>query len=549
MKLPPVRSPVLAAWFLVLPLAFAVGLAGCVVVSIEPVITDSAAVFEPGLLGTWRAASDSDLVEIVRSGPDGYLIRHRVGDDAHEYRARAGRLGDRLVLEIRPAADGDDLSAPGRRIPVHQLLALDLHGDRAETAFLELDTLHAALARGDVALAHLPRDDGLLLTGPSEQLRAVLREYVTRPGAFGERTVWQRLSGRPEAPVAPQPASAPPCFEAAPWPEADRLFRRDPRWVGSDGAWSIALGRDRTLWLFGDSWVDTTARHTRRGARMIRNSIAIQEGADPSTASITFYWGRAAGGGPASFFPEEGTSWFWPGHGIRVGQNVIVFLCRVLPSRSGLGFSPAGWEAVMIRDPDAEPPRWRVSRLRAPQNALGVAIGSAGVLRQGEFVYAFSSLEPVSPHPMYLVRWRAGDLARGDLTRLEWWGGPDGGWLPDTSSRPRHPVFLNGQSELSVHLDSLRRQFLSFQTVGFGAADVAVRAADDIAGPWSDARIIYRPPEFHRRDIMIYAGKAHPQLRGADVVLTYATNSFDFADQFADSLLYYPRFVRLQRCR
>jgi hypothetical protein len=47
---------------------------------------------------------------------------------------------------------------------------------------------------------------------------------------------------------------------------------------------------------------------------------------------------------------------------------------------------------------------------------------------------------------------------------------------------------------------------------------------------------------------MIYAAKAHPELTGSDLVLTYATNSFDFGRHLSDSLLYYPRFVRLTRC-
>jgi hypothetical protein len=48
---------------------------------------------------------------------------------------------------------------------------------------------------------------------------------------------------------------------------------------------------------------------------------------------------------------------------------------------------------------------------------------------------------------------------------------------------------------------------------------------------------------------MIYAAKAHPELTGADVVLTYATNTFEFTEQLTDSLIYCPRFVRLARCR
>ena len=45
--------------------------------------------------------------------------------------------------------------------------------------------------------------------------------------------------------------------------------------------------------------------------------------------------------------------------------------------------------------------------------------------------------------------------------------------------------------------------------------------------------------------IMIYAAKAHPHLAGADLVLTYATNSQDFSQLVARKDLYYPRFLRV----
>jgi hypothetical protein len=47
----------------------------------------------------------------------------------------------------------------------------------------------------------------------------------------------------------------------------------------------------------------------------------------------------------------------------------------------------------------------------------------------------------------------------------------------------------------------------------------------------------------------VYAAKAHPELAGpdpADLVVTYATNSFEFADlltQEGERTLYWPRFV------
>ena len=47
---------------------------------------------------------------------------------------------------------------------------------------------------------------------------------------------------------------------------------------------------------------------------------------------------------------------------------------------------------------------------------------------------------------------------------------------------------------------------------------------------------------------MIYSAKAHPALAGADLVVTYATNSTRFEEHFSDPEIYYPRFVRFSRC-
>ena len=112
----------------------------------------------------------------------------------------------------------------------------------------------------------------------------------------------------------------------------------------------------------------------------------------------------------------------------------------------------------------------------------------------------------------------------------------------------RWPVIQNGQSELTVHASHGDHQFLVLQTVGFGKSDLAIRSAGELTGPWTFAKSIYRPPEYDRPNIMIYSGKAHPQLTGADLVVTYSTNSFKFQEHLADGLIYYPRFVRLQRC-
>ncbi|MEJ2185489.1 MAG: DUF4185 domain-containing protein [Gemmatimonadota bacterium] len=530
--------------------AAAGGLSGCVV-SIAPIVPPAQSIVVPGMEGTWLS-EDGDRATVSRADSGIYTIEFVESDGRRErYLARAGRLAGRTVLDVwsAPAQHGPGGIAreyPGTMIPGHLLLVLELSRGAPGTArlsVLERDSLAAALRSGAVRVPFLDVADGPVLTADTDSLRAFLADYLDRPGALSEPDRWRRSDRVEAAPVEP------PCFEASPWAAADSLFHRDPHWVGADDAYSVALGGDRTLWLFADTWIDPGGRRQRRGGRMIRNSLAIQTGLDPSTAAITFHWRRNDDGEPASFFAEDGADWFWPGDGVRLGGRLILFLMRVRHQAGGLGFQVHGWDVVLVENPDAEPSRWRMRWLDAPANDLGVIVGSAGVLIHGDSLYAFGGQETNTTHPMYLTRWPVASVRRGDLSSMEWWGGREAGWVSDASTATRWPAFLNGGTELTVHHDDVSGRFLVVQTLGFGAADIALRAAPAIEGPWSPRRAIYRPPEYHRPGIMIYAAKAHPELTGADLVLTYATNLFDFAAQVGDPHVYFPRFVRLTRCR
>jgi len=216
---------------------------------------------------------------------------------------------------------------------------------------------------------------------------------------------------------------------------------------------------------------------------------------------------------------------------------------------TGLGFESAGWTAFLVENPDAELSAWRARDIPTPANPLGINLGFAGVWQDSGYVYAVGTEDPVKSHPTYLARWRESDVGAGNLLLPEWWAGARLGWVPDSSTTPRWPIFEDGAPEITIHYDPVAGRYLAVQSQGFGSADVTLRAAPRLTGPWTAPRMIYRPPEYYRRNVMIYAAKAHPTLTGADLVLTYATNSFSFGDQAADTLLYFPRFVRLTRCR
>jgi hypothetical protein len=339
---------------------------------------------------------------------------------------------------------------------------------------------------------------------------------------------------------APSAPSGVPTGHA--WPEADALFRQDPRWLGADGAYSVDLGAGRVLWLFGDTFVSPSAAEQRAHATMVRNTVAIQSGYDPSRASMSFYWATTSTGAPDAMFPgEKPDSWFWPGHGALVGGQLVVFLSRLAPSSGGLGFQANGWTAVRIDDPEDPPSSWVPTTLRTPPATFGVTFGEAAIAADG-FLYACGAEDQT--HAVYLVRWPAGAVGQGDLSQPDW--RTPSGWVAQSAlSALPAPLIMDGSTELSMQPAPIGAGWLEVQTVGFGAATLDLRSAPGMTGPWGSAVAIYTPPESNRPDVLVYAGKGHAELQGAQLVATYATGSTNFDLLVGDTSLGFPRFVRV----
>jgi hypothetical protein len=329
-------------------------------------------------------------------------------------------------------------------------------------------------------------------------------------------------------------------IRAEPWPQADALFHSNPNWLGGDDAYSVDLGNKRVLWLFADTFIATSGKHIRSEAVMINNSVAIESGYDPSTASIHFYW-RTEAGKPQSFFPRHGDIWYWPADGIVAGDKLFIFLMGVRATQTGLRFELAGWETVAVPNFRSSPSEWKMHPVKSPANDFGIFI-SGSLLQKDDYMYAFSYQE--SGAKICLVRWPVADVEHEDLSRPQWWNGTAGWVLQRDLRQAPAALAADGQAEFTVNFQPALNQFLMIQTVGAGRADIGFRRADALTGTWTPLQSFYRPPEYEIPDIMIYAAKYHPELRGAPLVLTYVTNTFKLEEVVAAPDLYYPRFLK-----
>ncbi|ULQ53610.1 DUF4185 domain-containing protein [Flavihumibacter fluvii] len=321
---------------------------------------------------------------------------------------------------------------------------------------------------------------------------------------------------------------------------ASHFFRSDNTWLGADGAAAIDLGNDKLLWLFSDSFIGNDATKSRTNAVMIRNSIAIQDGFTIDKEPPRFIW-NTADHAPRDFFYEPGKTWYWTGHGTMVKDKLLVFLMKVKAVKTGLGFEVCGWTAVLVANPHADPLQWKMKYINGTET-FGLIAGSAAVLKDDRFIYAYGAVEPAT-HEVYLLRWNIDKVYRGDIKQPDWW--IDGQWRKRTTKAPiPEPLFIGG-TEFSVHFDNAIKKFVQVQSYGFGEAKIGIRLADSIQGKWSDPYMVYTPNYKGARQPFMYAAKAHPELKGNGIYITYNVNSFDFNEVLSNQSLYYPRFMLL----
>ncbi len=335
------------------------------------------------------------------------------------------------------------------------------------------------------------------------------------------------------------------------WAAGDSFFSRDPGFPGGGAAYSVDLGGDHVLWLFGDSFVGPEVEPgSRSQLPMTRNALALQHGRDPTTGSIEFF----ADAEPFFAHPDS-DRWFWPGPGVRVYDlqhaisevdPLVLGLAEIREASGGLGFETVGSKLAVIDDPLRPPAEWTVQIVDWPENSHGIQLGLGAWWPSDSKNYLFAPVEPGN-HDVYLARWDDAQLLADRKPKLVWWNGA--AWSDDEASA--QPIVRGLQTEFSVHQewtssDPDNGKLWMISTEGFGGSRVVLRTADKPSGPWSKPRLLATPPEASREGILIYSAKAHPALRVPGLggpMVTYCTNHTDFGTMVGDMDLYFPRFV------
>lgn len=343
-----------------------------------------------------------------------------------------------------------------------------------------------------------------------------------------------------------------PDYSADPLPEYDALFCKTTGWTGADGAYTAALTDNVTLWLYSDTWIGDVIDGKHKDATMINNTIALQQGKDPATASVKFFWQTTKDGKPAAFIrPADGKGWFWLCDGIAADEKLYLFLMQIVKTdeKSVFGFEQVGTWLGRVQNPNEAPSRWQIEQYKIPfgrYSKNGNMFFGSAVMRHGDFIYIYGADENwgkgMSGRSMIIARVPYNKVA--DFN--QWRFFKNGKWQTDTTDISR--LFNGIATEYSVCYQPGIKRYVAVYTENGMSKNIMMRLAPTPAGPWGSARRVFECPEADRhKTYFCYAAKAHPEISEQnELIITYVCNSTDFWQMATDAGIYRPRFVKIK---
>lgn len=311
-------------------------------------------------------------------------------------------------------------------------------------------------------------------------------------------------------------------------------------WYGGDGAYSITLDKERTLWVFGDTFVGCPGCKRDRIDMdiVLGTTVAISSCPENRGFEITYYLQHSGGKYVSSFGKNE---WLWPQDPFMVNRVLYIPLISIVPGDKKdevFNFKVAGHKFVRIRDFSAADPRlWKYDFIDlTPALPKEISAFAATSVVHDNYVYFYPFY--VSSKGNFNVSGNI--LARIPANRIDHPAGAveyfyqDGTWQNHLNPRKVKVVLDAFASELSVRYHPADKKWIAvYLSINNKGDQFFYQTADKLEGPWSKPQPLgEKIPEvdsqspLYDKGNFCYAGKEHIEFsRGKNLVVTYVCNS------------------------
>ncbi|MBN1363856.1 MAG: DUF4185 domain-containing protein [Syntrophaceae bacterium] len=318
------------------------------------------------------------------------------------------------------------------------------------------------------------------------------------------------------------------------------VFPDKDGWYGGDGAYSIKLDQQRTLWLFGDTFVASNeGKKDRIDMDFVAGTtLAISTCSTNNEFKIKYYLKKKNGKFVSSFGENE---WLWPQDPFMANDVLYIPLIAVTPTNTEgelFNFKITGHKFARIKDfAMVDPYKWNLDYIdltpAIPQDIRAFATTSV-VHKNYVYFYPFyvSFKENENILGNILARIPVSKIDN-PLEAIEYFT-KDGTWQNKLNPGTVKVVLNACASELSVRHHSTEKKWIAvYLTVENKGNKFLYQTADRPEGPWTEPKILEAPipevnPEsaLYDKNNFCYAGKEHIEFsRNRNLVVTYVCNS------------------------
>ncbi len=302
------------------------------------------------------------------------------------------------------------------------------------------------------------------------------------------------------------------------------LFTRSQGWTGGDATYSVDLKNGKTLWMFGDTFINQVSEdRSRPSFKLINNSLVLQNGSE-----MTTYHGGTSVNPTAFAKPPEVGDWYWPGDGTVANGKLYLFM-------HGFGTNGGGgWDFF----------RTSVDLLRINPSTMAIESNDrlfhdptiswgAAIMEDADYTYVYGVHSESGHKALYVAR------TNEDLSD-DWEYFTGTAW--DTDPLTAEAIFDGVSEQFSVFKDE-NVYYLLTQHNLFGKQIYLYTSAAP-QGAFTAGKIVYCTPETGG-DIFTYNAFAHPHVYQDSLLVSYNVNSFDYTDILDDADNYRPYFVKI----
>jgi hypothetical protein len=318
------------------------------------------------------------------------------------------------------------------------------------------------------------------------------------------------------------------------------FFSDKDGWYGGDGAYSIKLDGERTLWLFGDTFVSHEKGRKDRADMdvVLGTTLAVSTCSVNNEFKIQYYLKNNKGKYVSSFGENE---WFWPQDPFIVNHVLYIPLMSVTAANKKeelFNFRITGHKLARIKNfSGADPRDWHIDYIdlstAIPPEIAAFATTSVVL---GDYVYFY----PFYNYSKDAVNVLGNILARIPLRKIDNPAGvieyftKNGTWEAKLNPDNIKIVLDACVSELSVRYHLADKKWIAVYLSTQNKGDrFLYQTADKPEGPWTEPKVLGSPiPEIdpksslYDKSTFCYAGKEHIEFaRDSNLVVTYVCNS------------------------